>query len=473
MGVGCSSDQSSAATGRNTRDDAPKLKIAVVGDRQVGKSSVVARYIKNQFSPMYQPTKKPIIESAVRKINVPGHSVVGLTIWDIPAQEDIDMYSTYFKNLDAAIVIVDINDSTSIEMAPVWKRIVVNNTFETVPVVESSEGGKIETTTMEKKPVDPETFPILLLGNKFDLVEEDGYTEKLKLMKASEKDETGTKTIWKITEDDKPDCVKLLEKTKEVGNFYGSITASARDPDGSVAEGVQFLLRHVLQTKYGLNKWKPRDTKKSDKKSKILEYEGLDMTEIEVFDCVFKVSEISVKKVKMLKDYRNKSLEKLRESCVNARVLGDEEGDSLEDCMIALRRNIGEKAKLKVKKDDDFYKLDVSSKDPDFKPEKNIRILLKMYHNEFAVVCKAILKECPAIITKMKDLDAELSSLYENSWVDVEMDNGLPRSKENIHKISDIIVENRAKMQHAKLESKSLLDEVDDYKKKIKAAFLW
>jgi hypothetical protein len=27
-----------------------------------------------------------------------------------------------------------------------------------------------ETTTMEKKPVDPETFPILLLGNKFDLV---------------------------------------------------------------------------------------------------------------------------------------------------------------------------------------------------------------------------------------------------------------------------------------------------------------
>jgi hypothetical protein len=73
----------------------------------------------------------------------------------------------------------------------------------------------------------------------------------------------------------------------------------------------------------------------------------------------------------------------------------------------------------------------------------------------------------------MKDLDAQLSSLCENSWVDIEMDNGLPRSKEDIHKISDIIVENRAKMQHAKLESKTLLDEVDDYKKKIKAAFLW
>jgi GTPase SAR1 family protein len=43
------------------------------------------------------------LESAVRKINVPGHSVVGLTIWDIPGQEDIDLYSTYFKNLDAAI----------------------------------------------------------------------------------------------------------------------------------------------------------------------------------------------------------------------------------------------------------------------------------------------------------------------------------------------------------------------------------
>lgn len=87
----------------------------------------------------------------------------------------MNLYYMYNGNIS---VIVDINDSTSIEMAPVWKRIVVNNTFETVPVVESSEGGKIETTTMEKKPVNPETFPILLLGNKFDLVSNVIFCEK-------------------------------------------------------------------------------------------------------------------------------------------------------------------------------------------------------------------------------------------------------------------------------------------------------
>ncbi|CAG2218192.1 LIN28 [Mytilus edulis] len=471
MGASCSSDQTSGSSGGI--GDVPKLKIAVVGDRQVGKSCVVSRYMKNQFSPMYIPTKKPVIESSVRKINIPGHAVVALTVWDIPGQEDIDLYSTYFKNLDAAVVIVDINDSESIEMAPVWKRIVVNNTFETSPVVESSEGGKIETTTMEKKPVDPETFPVLLLGNKFDLVEEDGYKEKLRQMKASEKDESGAKTIWNITEEDKPECVRLMDKIKQKANFYGSVTASARDSDGTVAEGIQFLLRHVLQTKYGLNKWKPKETKKVKAKNKIEEYDGLDMTEIEIFDSIFKVAEISVKKVKMLTDYHNKCLGKLRESCTNAGILGEDDAASLEDCMIALRRNVGEQAKLKVKKDDDFCKLDVTSKDPDFKPERYIRILLKIYQNEFAVVCKAILKECPAMISKLKDQDAELSTLCESSWEEVELSNGIPRPKDEVNKISDIIVQNRARMQHTKLESAKLIDKVEDYKKKIKAEFLW
>lgn len=43
------------------------------------------------------------VESAVKKINVPGHTVASLTIWDIPGREDMDLHKTYFRDLDAAI----------------------------------------------------------------------------------------------------------------------------------------------------------------------------------------------------------------------------------------------------------------------------------------------------------------------------------------------------------------------------------
>ena len=59
---------------------------------------------------------------------------------------------------------------SSIEMAPVWRQTVLNNTFVTCPVKEASHGGQVKTMTMEEHPVDKETFPVLLMGNKFDVV---------------------------------------------------------------------------------------------------------------------------------------------------------------------------------------------------------------------------------------------------------------------------------------------------------------
>lgn len=42
-------------------------------------------------------------ENVVRKVNVPAHTVVSLTFWDIPGREDMDVHKSYFRNLDAAI----------------------------------------------------------------------------------------------------------------------------------------------------------------------------------------------------------------------------------------------------------------------------------------------------------------------------------------------------------------------------------
>ncbi|KAJ8314585.1 hypothetical protein KUTeg_006735, partial [Tegillarca granosa] len=384
------------------------------------------RYLKNQFSPMYIPTKKAVIESAVKKVNVPGHVVVSLTLWDIPGREDIDLHKTYFRNLDAAVVVVDMTDINSIEMAPVWKQTVLSNTVITHPVNESSNSGNIQTRTMEETPVDPDTFPVLLLGNKFDVVS-----------KSTGSKEEKERLIWSIDgpmkEEEKPECVKKLEKVASDNNFHGrnkqcliscSMMASSRDGDGSVKDALQYLIRHLLESKYAVKKWKLREQKEKKKRNKIIEYGGLDMIDVQQFDDTFKVADVLVKKVAMLRDYHNKSLTKLKESCMQAQILKSGE-NSLEDCIMALKRSVGENAEMKVKKDEEFCKLDVLSKDENFKLPKNIKSLLKVFHNE-----------------------------------------------DELNQISSTIEQNRAKMQHALLESRAAVDIIEDSKVKIKAAFL-
>ncbi|XP_033740049.1 uncharacterized protein LOC117327253 isoform X2 [Pecten maximus] len=490
MGAGCSSDSDNPFAYSGTGHHVPPLKIALVGDPEVGKTCVALRFLKNQFSPMYIPTKKAVIESTVRKLNVPGHTVVSLTLWDIPGREDIDLHKSYFRNLDAAIVVVDMTEQTSIEMAPVWRQTVLNNTFLTRPV--EDKAGQVHTTTMEETPVDKGTFPILLLGNKFDVIEQRIQAERLKKMmaerakeekKSSEEEdkekqeiEENSRKIWSIngpiTEEEKPECVKFLEKTAVDHNFHGSLMASARDGDGSVREAVQYLVRHVLEAKFAVNKYKPKDKASEQKKAKELEYEGLQLTHVKEFDHVFEMADVAVKKVAMLRDYHHKSFTKLKEMCMQAQIL--ESGEtSLEDCIIALKRNIGEGAELKVKKDEDFCKLEIVSKDEDFKPVKKMRVLMKLFHNEFANVCKAIQKECPVIDTNLQTMDARLSTMCEECWDAVAMVDNVPRSQAEIKEISSTIEQNRAKMQHACLESRSAIQIVEDSKKKIKAAFLW
>lgn len=66
------------------------------------------------------------------------------------------------------------------------------------------------------------------------------------------------------------------------------------------------------------------------------------------FDTEFILANTSVKKITTLREFYNKSLTKFKEGCQLAQIVEKEE-NSLEDCVAALKKNIGEGAKLKVK----------------------------------------------------------------------------------------------------------------------------
>lgn len=42
-------------------------------------------------------------ENVVKKLNVPEHTVVSMAMWDLPGREEMDLRTSYYKDVDAAI----------------------------------------------------------------------------------------------------------------------------------------------------------------------------------------------------------------------------------------------------------------------------------------------------------------------------------------------------------------------------------
>lgn len=64
------------------------------------------------------------------------------------------------------------------------------------------------------------------------------------------------------------------------GSLYCSVMVSARDGDGSVREAMQNLVRHVLENKYSMKKYRNKGDSKKHKEKRKKEIEGLDKTGI-------------------------------------------------------------------------------------------------------------------------------------------------------------------------------------------------
>lgn len=60
-----------------------KFKLVFVGDQAVGKSSIITRFIKNQFDPTHNPTVG--IDFVSKNLNINGIAV-RLQLWDTAGQ---------------------------------------------------------------------------------------------------------------------------------------------------------------------------------------------------------------------------------------------------------------------------------------------------------------------------------------------------------------------------------------------------
>ncbi|TRM65751.1 ras family-domain-containing protein [Schizophyllum amplum] len=101
-------------------DKSVQVKLVLLGEAAVGKSSVVLRFVSDEF----QPNKEPTIGAAflTQKCRLEDR-VLRYEIWDTAGQERFhSLAPMYYRNAQAAVVVYDITKAASLEKAKSWVK---------------------------------------------------------------------------------------------------------------------------------------------------------------------------------------------------------------------------------------------------------------------------------------------------------------------------------------------------------------
>eukprot|EP00428_Durinskia_dybowskii_P076665 CAMPEP_0170354896 /NCGR_PEP_ID=MMETSP0117_2-20130122/356_1 /TAXON_ID=400756 /ORGANISM="Durinskia baltica, Strain CSIRO CS-38" /LENGTH=213 /DNA_ID=CAMNT_0010608903 /DNA_START=138 /DNA_END=777 /DNA_ORIENTATION=+ len=128
--------------------DAPReVKVVMVGESGVGKSSLTIRFVSNHFKEHGQPTIGASFLSKTLSLQTGGS--IKYNIWDTAGQEKYrSLASLYYRGVDIAIIVYDITNRNSFEQVQdYWVQELQHQCF--------GSGG----------------LQIAIVGNKSDLVE--------------------------------------------------------------------------------------------------------------------------------------------------------------------------------------------------------------------------------------------------------------------------------------------------------------
>jgi len=101
-------------------DKSVQVKLVLLGEAAVGKSSVVLRFVSDEF----QPNKEPTIGAAflTQKCRLEDR-VLRYEIWDTAGQERFhSLAPMYYRNAQAAVVVYDVTKASSLEKAKSWVK---------------------------------------------------------------------------------------------------------------------------------------------------------------------------------------------------------------------------------------------------------------------------------------------------------------------------------------------------------------
>ena len=123
------------------------MKIVVLGDSGVGKTSLMRRYVNDRFSAQYKATIGA--DFLTKEVDV-GNTTITLQIWDTAGQERFQSLGTaFYRGTDGCVIVYSLNDHKSRASVTRWRD---------------------EFLITLNSPT-PDTFPFVIVGNKRDTIE--------------------------------------------------------------------------------------------------------------------------------------------------------------------------------------------------------------------------------------------------------------------------------------------------------------
>eukprot|EP01095_Lingulamoeba_sp_RSL-Kostka_P009197 TRINITY_DN3157_c1_g1_i1.p1 TRINITY_DN3157_c1_g1~~TRINITY_DN3157_c1_g1_i1.p1 ORF type:complete len:220 (+),score=61.58 TRINITY_DN3157_c1_g1_i1:231-890(+) len=132
----------------NNNSNQDTMKIVIIGDGGVGKSSFAKRYIHGEFEKHYNTTVGVEVHPLTFYTNL---GMIKFDLWDTAGQEKFGgLRDGYYIGCDAAIIMFDITSRTSYKNVNTWYKDLVRVTGVQIPIV--LVGNKVDMKDRKVKP---------------------------------------------------------------------------------------------------------------------------------------------------------------------------------------------------------------------------------------------------------------------------------------------------------------------------------
>lgn len=111
-----------------------KIKIMVIGESKIGKTSLISRYCNNEFfGGVYLSTIG--IDFQIKDLNIKNKKI-RLQIWDTAGQERYrNIAKNYFQSGDGFVIVYDISNRESFEKLDYWIEQIKTNAQENIKLI--------------------------------------------------------------------------------------------------------------------------------------------------------------------------------------------------------------------------------------------------------------------------------------------------------------------------------------------------